>query len=104
MSTINADMHSLKVNHDGAKQRFYFDLADGDCYIDYVLLSGGVYDLRHTWTSPERRGQGLAAVLTEQVCEWLLAESAKIVPSCPYIADFVQRCPRYQELLAVLGE
>lgn len=89
-----------ELRQDQVRQRFFFELEQGQCYIDYRSPAHGVYDLAHTWTSANQRGQGLAGKLTEQVCQWMQDNHAQILPSCPFIADFLNRHAKYKSLVA----
>lgn len=89
-----------QLEHDAARQRFFFDLPQGECYIDYRAPAHGVYDLAHTWTSKNQRGKGLAGQLTQAVLAWMQANQAQVLPTCPYIADFIRKHPDFEPLLA----
>jgi predicted GNAT family acetyltransferase len=53
----------------------------------------------HTFTVPEFRGRGLAAVVVQAALDDLLVESARLVPSCWFVAEFIDAHPTYRVLL-----
>jgi predicted GNAT family acetyltransferase len=59
---------------------------------DYVVL-------HHTHTAPQHRGQGVAEQLVAGVLDDLRREGCKVVPSCWYVAQFIDDHPAYQDLL-----
>lgn len=71
-------------------------------HADYRRSDGTVV-LPHTEIDPAMRGRGLAAVLVERVLGDLLAESelrpVTVVPSCWFVAEFIDANPRYAVLL-----
>jgi predicted GNAT family acetyltransferase len=56
-------------------------------------------DLVHTEILPEYEGKGLAAQLVGQALDDVRASGRQVVPSCSYVAKFVQRHPQYQDLV-----
>jgi hypothetical protein len=53
----------------------------------------------HTETSPSRRGQGLAAELVRQALDDVRTTGRRVIPSCWYVADFIDANPDYADLL-----
>ena len=54
----------------------------------------------HTEVPPEVEGNGIAARLTEAALEFARAGHFKVVPLCPYIADYISNHSEYQDLLS----
>jgi uncharacterized protein len=75
-------------------------LIDGELavFADYVV-HGDVMELPHTVTNPAFRGRGLAAVLVSHILDELRSVDARVIPSCSYVATFIDRHPEYQPLL-----
>lgn len=66
--------------------------------VDYVM-SGDEIHLVHTEINPQLRGRGLGARMVEELLDTLRTEtSLRVVPACPFVADWVHRHPDYQEL------
>lgn len=61
---------------------------------------GEQLDLVHTEILPEYEGKGLAAQLVARALDDVRARGQLVVPSCSYVAKFVQRHPQYQDLQA----
>ena len=66
---------------------------------DYVERDGTVV-LPHTVIDGARRGQGLGAVLVQGVLDDVRPTGRTVVPSCWYVARFIDENPSYQDLLA----
>lgn len=70
-------------------------------YVDYVLSAelpvdgSPTIEFPHTFTSPEFRGQGVASVLVRGVLQQISTTEplSRIIPTCPFVADFIQANP-----------
>jgi predicted GNAT family acetyltransferase len=74
---------------------------DGDLagIADYVERDGTVV-LPHTVIDGSRRGQGLGAVLVQGALDDIRPSGRTVVPSCWYVAQFIDENPSYRDLLA----
>lgn len=91
---------TLVIRHEPAAHRFVADIDGAAAYITYRELDGSVLDLNHTFVPPALRGGGIASQLTAHALRFARAEGRRVVPSCPFVAAYVQRHPEYRKLLA----
>ena len=58
-------------------------------------------ELFHTVTKPPNGGQGMAAFLTHTILDRIAAtdDGRRVIPSCHFVADYIDAHPRYQPLL-----
>jgi hypothetical protein len=76
-------------------------LVDGErAAIADFTLRGDVVVMPHTVVDPARRGQGLGAVLVAAALDDVRASGRTVVPSCWYVAEFIDTHPDYRDLLA----
>ena len=68
-------------------------------FADFVI-DGDRVVLPHTVIDPSRRGQGLAAVLVAAALDDIRSSGRAVVPTCWYVAEFIQAHPAYRDLLA----
>ncbi len=61
---------------------------------------GDVVEIPHTEIDPPRRGRGLGAELVRGSLACIRADGASVVPSCPFVADYLAAHPEDQDLLA----
>ena len=66
---------------------------------DYVERDGTVV-LPHTEIDGRRRGQGLGAVLVQGALDDIRPTGRTVVPSCWYVAQFIDENPEYRFLVA----
>jgi predicted GNAT family acetyltransferase len=78
-----------------------------ELHVDGVLAGvadyterGDVVVIPHTEIDPSRRGQGLGAVLVQGTLDDIRPTGKKIVPSCWYVAQFIDENPAYKDLVA----
>jgi predicted GNAT family acetyltransferase len=60
----------------------------------------GTVTMPHTVTLAPFRGRGYAAMVVRAALEDILADGKTVVPSCWYVAAFIDANPEYQDLLA----
>jgi predicted GNAT family acetyltransferase len=88
-----------KVLDNAAQSRYEMELPGGTAFIDYTV-SGNVRTLTHAEVPMRLRGAGIAARLTGAALDLARAQGVKVIPRCPYVVNFVNAHPQYQDLLA----
>lgn len=68
-------------------------------HIQFEVKDENVLDLAHTVVYPEHRGKGLAEKLVLAFIDKADKEGKKIIPSCPYAAEWFQKNEGYQHYL-----
>ncbi|MBK7820291.1 MAG: N-acetyltransferase [Tessaracoccus sp.] len=68
-------------------------------FIDYDD-NDGVLDMHHTEVDPSHGGKGFGQQLVAFALADARAVGAKVVPTCPFIAKYIERHPAEQDLLA----
>lgn len=84
------------------KQKFQFEahLPDGEiAHIEYRWKKGAMV-IMHTWVPPSGRGQGVAVELIKYVLDYVRIHGLKIIPYCPFTADYIKEHPEYEDLKA----
>ncbi|SNC64177.1 hypothetical protein SAMN05445756_1059 [Kytococcus aerolatus] len=96
----NAQQSELTIEDVPAARRF--EARKGDDVvgrIDYEL-DGPRIEFPHTWTDPKHRGEGIAAQLVEAALAGAREAGLKVVPTCPYVRDYIAEHGEHQDLLA----
>ena len=97
MTQIN-EAETPVVIHERAKQRFRISINGLHCLLQYSEERDGTLDYHRTYTPPELRGNNLAAMLVFHALEHAKAERRKVIPSCSYVADYLDKHPKYKVL------
>lgn len=71
--------------------------------LSYATLAGGALDLQHTVVPPEARGGGVASALVRAAVAHARAEHVTLVPTCPYVAAWLERHPGDADVFAAPG-
>jgi predicted GNAT family acetyltransferase len=87
------------VRDNGAAERYEMDVAGKSAFITY-RRAPGVVTLLHAEVPQEFSGQGVGSQLVRQALELARAEGCKVVPRCPFVADFIEEHAEFQNLLA----
>jgi predicted GNAT family acetyltransferase len=93
-------MATPELRHDTDGSRYQL-VVDGEvvAVADY-RDDGDRVVMHHTYTEPRHRGNGYAAVLVQGALDDLRARQRQIVPTCWYVAEFVEAHPEYRDLVA----
>ena len=89
-----------EVVHNKDKSRFEMELDGGAFAVLDYRLSDGVMTLTHTVVPPEFEGRGIGARLVKGALDQIRAQGFKVVPSCWFVAAFINRNPDYADLKA----
>lgn len=65
---------------------------------DYQDL-GEAIAIPHTHVDPALNGRGLGGKLVRFALDDIRSEGKKVVPSCPFVATFIERHPEYADLV-----
>lgn len=96
---VSNENEEISISNRGDRQRY--EIAVGGelaGFVDYRAQAGSVA-LVHTEVLPQFEGQGLAGRLAEFALEDVRRKGSKVVPTCSYIAKYIQRHPRTQDLV-----
>jgi predicted GNAT family acetyltransferase len=90
---------AVTVVRNDEKSRYEI-LVDGQVvgFSDY-RMRGDRQVFVHTEIDPEFRGRDLAATLIRAALDDARADAYRVVPRCPYVAEFIQEHPEYADLV-----
>lgn len=88
------------IEHDAAASRFVAHLDAGDAYLAYQTAGPSTLDLQHTMVPEEARGQGVGESLVRAAFDYARAHDQRVIPSCPFVASWLQEHPDAGDLVA----
>jgi len=91
------DLEKLEIIHNEAENRFETWIDNQLSKLDY-MQDGNTIVMTHVGVYPEHRGQGIAGKLTQVALEYAKGRSFRVIPMCPYIAAYIRRNTRYEDL------
>ena len=86
--TENPERHRYEIYVDGELAGYTMFTLDGDVAI-----------MPHTKIDPEYKGHGLATELIGAALDDLRERGMTVVPRCPFVRDFVEKHPEYQDII-----
>ena len=87
------------VSHDPDTGRFEIQTEAGTALLTY-LRDGSELEMMHTEVPDALEGQGYGTALAEAALDYARQQGAKVRPSCPFVAAYIQRHPAYADLVA----
>lgn len=91
----------MSLNHVPAARQFRLPVeGSADAYIEYVERGPTTLDLLHTVVPDEAQGQGIGTDLVDQVLRHARENGLHIVPSCPFVATYLENHPDQADLVA----
>ncbi len=93
-------MDNAPVVHNEQRTRFEIALNGKLAVTEYRRTDKQTLEFHHTLVPPELRGQGLAAQVVKAGLDYARANNLRVVPTCSYVASYIERHPQYQDLLA----
>ena len=94
---MDMDLEKLEIIHNEAENRFETWIDNQLSKLDY-MQDGNTIVMTHVGVYPEHRGQGIAGKLTQVALEYAKEKSFRVIPMCPYIAAYIRRNTRYEDL------
>ena len=86
------------VTDNRAEQEFELTV-DGVTAIAAYQLEGDTIVFTHTQVPRQMEGHGIGSRLIRGALDQVRDRGLRVVPQCPFVADFIQRHPEYRDLL-----
>ena len=87
----------MQIRHDPEQHRFVAENGGELGVLDYAELADGALEYRRTFVPPEHRGEGVAGRLVRHALDWALENGRRVVPTCWYVAQVIERHPEAYE-------
>lgn len=68
-------------------------------FLEYVV-DGDVVTMPHTEVDPRFEGRGVGSALASSALDSVRGVGGRVVPSCSFIASYIERHPEYADLVA----
>jgi len=92
-----------EVRHNAEESRYEILLDGRVVGIAEYVDRGEVLVFHHTEIDAPLRGDGLGAQLVQAALDDVRAQGRRIVPTCWYVAEFLDQHPDYGDLVATSG-
>ena len=92
-----------KISNSTLKHRFETEVGARTAFLNY-RIAGGQITFTHTEVPAALQGRGLGTALVKAGLDYAAANSLRVVPQCPFVAEFLSAHPQYQQLVAAKAE
>ncbi len=89
----------LKVEHNIGARRFEIHYGDEMARLEYQLR-GPTIVYTHTVVPKALERHGIAGRLARAALDYARNRGLSVVPLCPYVADYIEKHPEYEDLIA----
>ncbi len=95
----------MDIEFADAPERHRYELRTADELIGIVAyhLADDVITLVHTEVGSAHSGHGYAATLAQGALDDARSRGLRVVPSCPYVASYIEKHPEYADLVERTG-
>ncbi len=94
-----ASTDTIEITNNEKESRLEASALEGLAYLRYQVLHDGTLILIHTEVPPALGGRGLASRLARTGLGLARSRGVRVVVKCPFVANFVERHPEYQDLV-----
>ncbi|OPH39771.1 GNAT family N-acetyltransferase [Moraxella equi] len=88
------------ITHNSATQRFEVTIDGHTGFLSYEVIDDDTLNYNHTIVPKELGGRGLGTALVKHALDYASDNGKKVVPSCSFVASYIDRRDEYQSLLA----
>ncbi len=89
---------TLKITNNTLKHRFETEVGAKTAFLNYRLDSS-VITFTHTEVPASLNGRGIGTALVKAGLDYAEKNSLRVVPRCPFVADFIEAHPQYRPIL-----
>ena len=87
------------VTNNPEKNRFEISHGSQLSKLEYRMKDDEFIDLVHTEVPEDLTGQGIGSSLVTAALEYAWDNDLKAIPSCPFVASYVNRHPEWQDIV-----
>jgi predicted GNAT family acetyltransferase len=84
----NTDQHRFEILVDGEPGGFAA-----------YRVRDGLVTVTHSQIDPKYRGKGVGGQLAKQTLDMLRERGVRVVPACPFFAEYVSQHPEYDDMV-----
>lgn len=88
------------IEHEPDRQRFVAHAEGHVGRLEYRRAAPTTLDYHSTYVPPALRGRGVASDLVRHALAYADEQGLEVVPSCSFVARFIEKHPEFQRLVA----
>lgn len=89
----------MNITHNTAAQRFETTIDGMTAYLSYQVAGDDTLIYDHTIVPSALGGRGIGSALTQFALDYAVEHSKKVVPTCSFVAHYINKHTQYQSVL-----
>jgi len=89
----------LHIVNNKLKHRFETEVGSKTAFLNYILHEN-VITFTHTEVPASLNGRGIGTALVKTGLSYAIEQGLRVVPQCPFVADFISTHPQYQSIVS----
>ncbi len=90
-------MSEIKITDNN---RFELEFEESIAFIEFDKIEPNILDLLHTEVPKAIAGKGIGSKLVSNALQYCKDNELKIIPSCSFIAKYIDKHPEWKELIS----
>jgi predicted GNAT family acetyltransferase len=90
----------LEIKHDEQGQTFFAEINGEKALLEYYSRDDETLVFNHTFVPASLRDRGIAAGLTKYALNYAREHNFKVIPQCPYVAEYVERNKEFDDIIS----
>jgi len=91
---------SLKIQFDAQQKKFFVNVDANEAYLLFRQSDSETIEYYSTYVPLQLRNRGIAAQMVEYALQYAQQRRLKVIPTCSYVDDYIQKRPQYQHLVS----
>lgn len=96
---METNLDTLQLIDNTAENQFEIRINDQTAFVEYVIKGDKIY-LTHTEVPASMQHQGVGSALIGKALKHIKGEKRTLVPSCSFVAAYVDNHPEWHSLLS----
>ncbi|HTZ89445.1 MAG TPA: GNAT family N-acetyltransferase [Alloacidobacterium sp.] len=89
---------TLNIINNTLKHRFETEVGSRTAFLNY-RLAAKVITFTHTEVPASLNGRGIETALVKASLDYAVKQGLRVVPQCPFVADYIDAHPQYQSIV-----
>lgn len=89
----------MDIKHDKENHRFFIEQGNEIAELNYKELDPATLDYHSTFVPKALRHKGIGGELVQSALNYALAHHMQVVPSCPFVKNYIEKHPRFHNVL-----
>lgn len=89
---------TLNIKNSTLKHRFEVEVGAKTAFLNY-RIAGKTITFTHTEVPSTIGGRGIGTALVKAGLEYAVQQDLRVIPHCPFVADFIKTHPQYQSIV-----